>query len=324
MFVYQTPVSSLNRILSNDESGDFKIIIQIKYSKEENGITIQKQKQIIFKTTVNNARIISKVINDKYRKDQNIKEYVFNVSKLEEIKIEDIIEIVSTLIKERGNQNIQINQRDKRNIYDRIMTILDNEEETVVEYNIIECHYSEDNKFSGIITYLLNKNDGNDEELKLTGGGGKSGYGYNDVSNLLLLSVYDFDKGYMNTVYDRRYAFIEYDFGERKIDMTSYTIRALGRSQYQGQPKTWKFMGSNDHEKWEMIDLRENEDELNKGNFVGHFECVRKGKFYRYIKYIQWDNWYAYNLYGRYKCYRYFIAISAIEFFGSISFPCEV
>ena len=208
------------------------------------------------------------------------------------------------------------------------MANLDNEEETNVEYNIIECHYSEDNKLSGIITYLLNKNDGNDGDLKLTGGkGGVSGFGYNDVSNLLSLSVHDFDRGYMNTFYCRRYAFVEYDSGERRIKVTSHTIKALGRFQYQGQPKTWKFMGSNDHDKWEMIDFRENEEELRKGNFVGHFESVSESQLYRYIKYIQCDNWHSYNrsgFFGRYKCYRYYIATSAIKFSGLITFPCEV
>lgn len=43
MFVYQTPLSSLNRLLSEDKSAVIKIIFQIKYSKEGNDILIEKQ-----------------------------------------------------------------------------------------------------------------------------------------------------------------------------------------------------------------------------------------------------------------------------------------
>ena len=98
MLAYQTPFSSLNRLLLNDKSPDFKIIIQINYTKEQNDITIQKQKRIIFTTTTNNARVLSKVVNEKYTNDQSINEYAFNVSKLNQINIPDIIDVVSSLI----------------------------------------------------------------------------------------------------------------------------------------------------------------------------------------------------------------------------------
>ena len=69
MFTYQTPRSALQRLLINDQSGQFRIVIEIKYTnKQKDDIQIKKQKQIIINTTVNKARIISKVINDKYRK----------------------------------------------------------------------------------------------------------------------------------------------------------------------------------------------------------------------------------------------------------------
>lgn len=317
MFAYQTPISSLNRLLSNDKSTDFKIILEIKYSREQNGILIQQQKRIIFKTTINKARVVSKIINEHYTHDQTLNEYIFSVSKLNQIKITDIIDVVSTLIQKDGYELIQ---EEKRNLYEQIVAIFDTDKDTIEEYKIIECQYNEDNKFDGIISYILKKSNGNDKDLKLTSGCRNYFGAQYDISNLLLMDVCYMDKGFMSCVYDRNSAWIEYDFGKRKINMTSYTIRSLSRFYYQCQPKTWKFIGSNDHEKWEMIDFKKDNDVLNKGYCIGHFECVRTGKFYRYIRYVQIRNWNQYETYKQCHNYRYIISLSSIEFFGSISF----
>lgn len=203
------------------------------------------------------------------------------------------------------NDRYQLIQNEKQNIYDKIMKILDNNNDTIVECNIIECHYMDNNKFSGIISYFLEKSDGYSENLKLSVGNSYYEQQY-DVSNLLLFNDFDIDKGFMGYVYERKNAWIEYDFGKRKINMTSYTIKALGRFQNQLQPRTWKFVGSNNHEKWEMIDFKENNDDFNKGNFIGHFKCINKGKFYRYIKYIQISNWNGFERSKIYNNYKYF------------------
>lgn len=320
MLVYQTPMTSLNRLLLNDKSTEFKIIFQIKQTKEHDDIIIEKQKEIIFKTTINKARVISKVINEKYIKDQSIDEHVFPVSKMNQMKISDIIDVVSTLIQRGGDQLIQ---EEKAHLYEQIMAIFDTDMDTIEYYKIIECQYLENNKFDGIISYLLKKSNGHDDDLKISTGSITSYYydSMSNVSNLLLLS--DFDKGFFGVGY-RNSAWIEYDFGNRKINMTSYTIQSLFRSPYQYQPKTWKFMGSNDHDKWEMIDFKSNNDVLNKGYFNSHFECVRKGKYYRYIRYVQMGNWNISETYKYSRNDRYSIALSSIEFFGTISISSDI
>ena len=67
MFVYQTPISYFHRLLQNDKSGIFKIIINISSKEKINEeLLIQKENKIIINTTVNKARVISKIITEEY------------------------------------------------------------------------------------------------------------------------------------------------------------------------------------------------------------------------------------------------------------------
>ncbi|KAK8850087.1 hypothetical protein M9Y10_018198 [Tritrichomonas musculus] len=144
---------------------------------------------------------------------------------------------------------------------------------------------------------MRDKAKGSVEEIKLIGG--SQHYPNYPIDNLLLFDETNTSQGYMCLGVSKQHAWIEWDFCSRKKSMTSYTIQALYKMKDRFQPKTWKFMGSNDHEKWELIDYKEKVDEMNVCDFSGHFECMKKGEFYRYIKYIQIDgclSWLAYKL----------------------------
>ena len=83
--------------------------------------------------------------------------------------------------------------------------------------------------------------------------------------------------------------------------------------------KSWQFVGSNDHENWDLIDMKENNSELNGPRNSSHFECSNKNGFYRYIKFIQTENWNNLSFYTNIGYYaRYIVGLSSIEFFGSI------
>ena len=264
-------------------------------------------------TTVNKARIISKVINDKFLNDVNIDQYVFTVGD-HIFEINDIANIFCELLKSNGN-DISITE-DKRNLLNQVLAILDDESnDENNELNIIECKYSSNNQFDGIISYIKKRTndvvDGNNDHLRLSGG-----QAYKDcpLSNLLLFD--DILKVYSN-LYDysiprsEKDAFIEFDFVNRKINVKSYTIRTSYFCPNYYHPKTWKLVGSNDKQNWELIDMKENNEELNGTNNYSHFECSHTGQYYRYIKYLQIDNWNLDSL-------KYNVIIAAIEFFGSI------
>ena len=123
MLSYQ--ISSLKRLLSYDKSHEFKIIFQIKYSKETNDdVVIQKEKRIIFTTTINQARVLSKVIDDKYRNDPTIKEHVFIINEMKQVKSADIIDVISRMVNGEENQMIS---DDKMYLCNRMISIFEDE-----------------------------------------------------------------------------------------------------------------------------------------------------------------------------------------------------
>ena len=110
-------------------------------------------------------------------------------------------------------------------------------------------------------------------------------------------------------------AWIEFDFVNRKVDVTSYSIRTIYNSINIYHPKTWKIMGSNDHENWSLIDEQIDSSVLNGPSYSAHFQCGSKSQFYRYIRYFQLKNWNSSNSEIYFENY---IGLSSIEFFGSI------
>ena len=89
----------MRRLVINDKSGDFKIIVKIEYTQNQNDeISIKKQKQIIINTTVNKARLLSRIIDEKYINDSKMNQYVFNLGNKiqnsndnDKIQFEDVI-----------------------------------------------------------------------------------------------------------------------------------------------------------------------------------------------------------------------------------------
>ena len=89
----------MRRLVINDKSGDFKIIVKIEYTQNQNDeISIKKQKQIIINTTVNKARLLSRIIDEKYINDSKMNQYVFNLGNIiqnanenNKIQFEDVI-----------------------------------------------------------------------------------------------------------------------------------------------------------------------------------------------------------------------------------------
>ena len=148
-----------------------------------------------------------------------------------------------------------------------------------------------------------------------------------DLVNVVVFTIYD-DKD-IEKVYNTLNignlteddALIDFDFVNKKINMKSYSIRTSYSAINAYHPKSWQFVGSNDHEKWDLIDMKENNNELNGPRNISHFECSNKNGFYRYIKFIQTENWNNLSYYtniGYYGMYKYYIGLSSIEFFGSI------
>lgn len=180
---------------------------------------------------------------------------------------------------------------------------------------ITECKF-EGNELSGIISYLKQKlgdNFQSGEALKLSGGGYPN-QSY-PITNLIGYDSKTINQYYYNSSNknpeSESDSWIEFDFGKRKINMTSYTIRTDndGPNSYYS-PKSWRIVGSNDNQNWNVINRQANRSELN-GNYKQHrFECAKSNNYYRYIRYIQEDSWNS--LY-----FRYIFSLTCFEIFGS-------
>lgn len=192
--------------------------------------------------------------------------------------------------------------------------------EKVDKGQIVKVEFNGD-ELSGIFSHLKRRL-GDDLEkngaLKLSGGGEINSshplkyliqYGENEINNCFSNCNFFFQSSESDS-------WIEFDFVNRRINLESYTLRSDGNSANTcWKPKSWRIVGSNDHEEWEVIDHRVNSSELKSPGVQHRFENTKTDNYYRYIRYIQeevWDFGSGHN--SR-------IILTRIEFFGSISSP---
>ena len=98
-----------------------------------------------------------------------------------------------------------------------------------------------------------------------------------------------------------------FDFQERKINISKYylSVPSQKRGSTNGQPNKWRIEGSNDEQKWEEIDSKENETSLNSYSKSNTFQCQNiNNQFYQFIRLKNINNIY--------------LLLSEIEFYGSI------
>lgn len=176
---------------------------------------------------------------------------------------------------------------------------------------ITEVEYQND-ELDGIISHMK-KTIGEDliekGELKITSG--------RPVYAGALENIIKYDKDHIDQCFRNNdgsrlkesEGWIQFDFGNRKINLTSYTIRSSPEGLYH--PKTWRVLGSDDGEKWDILDRQTNNSSLNANSIKQRFKCDQSNSYYRFIRYIQDDSWY--------KNREYCIGFSCIEFFGSIT-----
>lgn len=333
MFKHQLDVSAYQRILKNDTSDPFSIIITFKsVTNQDENIIIEKQNQILIKTTVNKARVISKTIDEMYTIDPSLKQFEFEIKNSENTKTNDIIEIFQLILKSI-NEEITISG-DQHEMFLSIINLLGEEETNSIvnanvnqnenqqqeeqqrnEMNIFKCDFEGD-ELSGIISCIrqmtgeiLNGND----IIRMSSGGTQDPN--HPLTNIVKYDADHIDNYFYNFLMPIKSndGWIEFDFLNRKVQITSYTIRTNMYYQFYYHPKTWKIIGSNDHLKWDLIDIQNDREEMNGVSKQNRYTCNRNNcNFYQYIRFVQIENW------GD-KSNKGFIYLSCIEFFGSIS-----
>lgn len=178
----------------------------------------------------------------------------------------------------------------------------------------IKCEFKGD-ELNGIFQYLQ-KNYGDDLEkkkmLKISGGGRKnSAY---PLTNLIKFNDNDRNQYYYNfnqIIPTENDGWIEFDFVNNKINISSYTIRTKTANYC---PSSWRIIGSNDQKNWELIDRQTNNSDL-MGSYKQHrFDIENNNNYYRYIRYVQDGSWH-----NNPQC-KYYIYLTCFEFFGTFCY----
>lgn len=104
--------------------------------------------------------------------------------------------------------------------------------------------------------------------------------------------------------------FITFDLKDKKVNLTSYTIKTFLGGRNDFHLRTWKIRGSNDWNQWEDLDQRIDDNSLNSSYATHNFQCnVRGEKSYRLIQiYSESPDWHGSN----------FINLSRFELFGHL------
>lgn len=109
--------------------------------------------------------------------------------------------------------------------------------------------------------------------------------------------------------------FVCFDFKDRRIQLSSYSIQTQSGSPNACHLKNWVIEVSNDNKSWEEVDCRSNDSTLNGSSIIGVFNIKKQSsEFYQYIRLRQTDVcWY-----NDYRIY-----IPFIEFFGKMEEPSK-
>lgn len=173
--------------------------------------------------------------------------------------------------------------------------------------NIKTVSYTGDN-FNGIIKMLTRECGGNVEDKGIVLVTSTQGYGSPPkcVADLDDLSSTRYTNSDQN-------GFIQYDFKEKKVKPSYYTIRSRNANINNHHLKSWAIDGSNNGENdWKVLDTQDNVSYLNGPNAFHTFqikENLGEKEFYRFLRL---------RITGPTTSSSYQICITGIEFFGSI------
>lgn len=218
-----------------------------------------------------------------------------------EIKQAEIIE----KMKEEINQLKSNQENQAQTINDLKQEIEELKKEIKMLQNqekIITINHKEGNEFDGIIKHLTDKVNGNIHDKKII-----------KVTSNSILSNYH-PKNLLNTEINDQYqsdgssfAWICFDFKDKLIELSSYTIESCNWSKNTGHLKSWVIEISNNKNNWLEIDKHDNCKDLNGPNLIKTFD-VKPNIFSRYIRFRHtcecWDG----GTFG----------FNAIEFYGRL------
>lgn len=183
--------------------------------------------------------------------------------------------------------------------------------------NVLKFEYdpNTNNRFNGIIHHLTTKYGGNVQDKGIV-----------DVTSTQLNSysqlpkyVVDLDniKSYFCSA-NIRDSWLCYDFKERKVRPTHYSIRSThDYAKGYHHLKNWCIEGSNDNMEWKILDVRNEESSLDDRSASNTFKiqsALEENEYYRYLRIRET----GVNTYGQFN-----LIFAGLEYFGSVREPIE-
>ena len=173
-----------------------------------------------------------------------------------------------------------------------------------------EIAYDAGKPLDGIIAHLTRLCGGNVHEKGVVEVTASSVWAHR--SGFVAQNAVDFESLSEFRSNDEANSWICYEFKERRVVPTSYSIRSFSAIPGSAHPKSWVFEVSNDGSEgsWEIIDTRENNSHLDDEFVVHNFQIqARPRESFRFIRLRQTGE----NHFGN-----HFLFISALEVFGTL------
>ena len=162
--------------------------------------------------------------------------------------------------------------------------------------------YNGVDKLNGVINYLTQKY-GNVVDAEIIGIDSAL------PGNQNLKNICSYDWSFCWASKDTPGQWVRFDFKAHTIKVDNYSIKTCPYKANFHHLKNWVLEGSMDGEKWDELDKREENSELNYPAAIAIFDCNSKGNFYRYIRLHSIGP----NHYGK-----FILAFTNIEFFGTL------
>lgn len=180
--------------------------------------------------------------------------------------------------------------------------------ETTDRYNVkyITREHEEGTEFNGLLRYLSDETGGNIHDngtIEVT-----SNSIHSDGRHPKYLLDYQNTESISYNSNNTSDGYICFDFKDRKIQLTSYTIKSYAASSNNYHLKNWNIEVSDDKEHWIKIDEHTNDPTLNGSKIVAKFNIKNKTNFYQYVRLHQtgtnWRNdyymiFYSLEMYGK-------------------------
>lgn len=204
-----------------------------------------------------------------------------------------------------------LNSKIWKSVCQRFFSTNENEclsERYIEQFKTATFEHKEGSDFNGIFNFLVEKTKGNIHDngtINVT-----SNSIYNDGCHPK--NLFDYKNNDSNYYYSKSNisdAYVCFDFKDRKIQLSSYTIKSFGDSGNGPHLKNWTIEVSDDASKWTPIDVHQNDPTLNGSKIVATFKIKETTSFYRYVRLHQtgtnWQN-------------NYYMLFHYLEFYGKL------